>query len=602
LREKSGVQRRYITLLTALLIAVLSVSGVAFADSPTFSIDNSLEREEEYFPAGWVTTDTFEQKYTLEWAEEYSSRLKLDMKLEIESEDIIRSQDVDNKTLKPSFEFSIANLIVEFDFSVEDTIEYTNEFNTPRRDNIEFSAELEITPVFKLPALDSQLQRVIDQQGNLVDTVEDKFELTTSYEFGDAFDIDLSWKEEDVDDRIFDNSDIDSHEWEFEFDYSQTYTPALKVDFNTDWLGGREDTLNNAGLILTTEYTQEIENKLKFTLDTHPGVNSDLEFIIKDDLALNGDDDTVDLSLEVTQEVLSLGTMSEALTYNRNRITNPSDDKLTSEVGMELELAGAPWQYLDYAVTLALDTTDEDNYFVPGSSTDTVERSFEISATVTPNPLLVVDNSFTWEKASQDGVDSQSSRNLKIEATFEGELLDVPNLTFEPSVEIVSENDINQGEKSNSQTVELDFTYTWVLPENLSWELSPTYIWKREEGAVERSLEYEDDFTLNFVTPTWIFAFEKNSSFSVVLSDNESVAWQHVLIFAAEHELTPNIVFDTEYEYKFDGEDSNTDKLEANLEWAYRDTTLTFKFINDRTFEGIQNVLRTIEAEFQIEF
>jgi hypothetical protein len=151
--------------------------------------------------------------------------------------------------------------------------------------------------------------------------------------------------------------------------------------------------------------------------------------------------------------------------------------------------------------------------------------------------------------------------------------------------------------------VELNFVYAWVLPEHMAWEISPTYSWEYDDSdGISRTVDYEDEFSLDFITATWEFGFEKKSSFGYSLSDNEHLSWEHTFTTTAVRDLTPNIVFDADYEYKFDGEGENTDKVETNLEWAYRDTTLTFKFINDRSFEDAKDVVRTAEIEFQMDF
>lgn len=602
MRERTGGMGGCFMFGVAAFLLALLVCGPARADAPTFSIDNSVEREQEYFPSGWTTVDTYTQKYSLDWSEKYSSRLSLDLNFEVEAEDIIRSQDVDDKTITPHLELNVSKLITELSLVAEDTIEYTNEFNTPRYDNIEYGVDLSVTPLFKLPAIDSSLQRVVDDQTNLVDIVEDKFEVSTGYEFGDAFNVDLSWKSQKTDDRILDNSDTDSHDWDFSLDYSQTYTPAFKVDFNTDWQGSREDTLNNAGTILSVDYEKTLENKLKLTLESFPGATSDLEFVFKDDFVADSDDDGIDLSVEVVQDSLAMGTMTEEFTFSRNRVKGPLENTRNTELNLNLDFAGAPYKYLDYSATFEIGNTKDDDLAPGGTSNDTVDQSLDLSVTVAPNPKATVETSYSWEKSTQNGASSGSARTFKTEATFEGGLLDIPNLTFEPSVDIVSENDIAANNQTDTQTVDLEFTYLWVLPENMSWEISPKYSWEHDETGVTRTLDLEDDFTVELVTVSWNFKFEKSSSFTLDFDDTEPLVWEHTYTFNVDRELTPSIVFDAEYEYKFVGDGDNTDNVEANLEWTRRNKTLAFKIINDRIFEGPQNVVRTFEIDFQMDF
>ena len=595
--------RRWINVLIAVFLTmiILLPDGSLMADVPRFSIDNSFEREQEYIPGDWNIVDTYNQTYTLDWGETYSSRLAVDMTFELEMEDIIRSLDVDEKHVTPSFELDLTGLVWDLNLFVQDTIEDSNEFNTPRKDALEFGLDLELYPLY-LPPLKAQLQRLIDTQENLEDKVERKLDVSTDYDFADFFYVDMSWKEEDTDDRLFDNNDVLSQEYDFNFDYSQILTPTFKVDFQSGLFGSKEETRNNAGTLLLVEREKDFDAALKFTLDTFPDFTSDLEITKDRDLVGDSDEDEITLSVEYIQTLADLVTLTENLDLGRKTVSSPTEETLENDFEFTIELAGAPYKYTYYSIKYDYRIGDLEDEIDPTNTKKTVDQEFDLSVTIEPNEKVILDTSYNWSSTKEDGVETGTENTIKIEGVFDGELLDAPNLIFTPSLEISSEKDFTDNTTSNIVDLELDFVYGLVLARNVIWVLETTYNWKQDDGEVTSDLELGSDFVIDLITPTWEFYFEQNASATIFFDSIEPTTWDHDFTFGAIRELTPRIFFDVEYQYQYSSDDLNSDEFETNLEWRGRNSSLAFRVTNERVFEGPKDVLRTYEAEFTLEF
>lgn len=602
MRMSINDQRRISVLIAVLLtMIILLPDGSLMADAPGFSIDNSFERDQEYIPGGWNIVDTYNQVYTLDWQETYSSRLAVQMTFQLEMEDIIRSFDVDEKQLTPSFELDLSSLIWNLNFLVQDTIDLSNEFNMPRKDALEFGLDLGLSPLY-LPPLKVQLQRLIDTQENLEDKVESKFDVSTDYAFADFFDVDMSWKEEDTDDRLFDDNDVSSHEWDFNFNYGQVMTPAFKVDFQAGMSGGKEETRNNAGTLLLVEREKGLDAALKFTLDTFPDFTSDLEITRDRDFVADSDEDQITLSAEYTQPLVDLGTLTENLELGRKTVSSPTEETLENDFEFTIELAGAPYKYTDYSIKYNYSIGDLEDEVAPANNKKTVAQEFDLSLTFEPNEKVTLDTSYNWSSSKENGVGSGSDSTFKLEGVFDGELLNIPNLTFTPSLEIATEKNFTDGADSNSYSMDLDFVYTLVLPRNISWELQTIYNWKQDDGEITRDMDLDSELDIDFITPTWDFNFGHSASTAISFDGTEPTFWDHDFTFGASRELTPRIFFDVEYQYQYSGDGENSDDFETNLEWRGRDSSLAFKVTNERVFEGPKDVQRTYAAEFTMDF
>jgi len=594
--------RRWIKVLMTLLLPMIIIlpERPLMADSPSFNIDNTFEREQEYIPGDWNTTDTYTQEYSFNWSETFSARLEVDLNFELQLEDIIRSLDVDEKTLEPSLDLSFRSLVWDLSLLAKDTIDFTNEFNTPRKDSLEYGLELNLFP-FYLPALSIELQRILDMQDNLEDKVENKVDANIDYELTEFLNASFSWKEEITDDRMFDNSDIDSHDWEFNLDYSQTMTSSLKVDFQSNWRGSREDTLNNAGQILSSEREHEIENNLKFSLDTFPNFDSELEFILLNDFVEDGDEKTIDFTASYDQPIVELGTLTETVTITRERIDLTTENTSDLDMDFEVELAGTPDRYIDYSLKYTLEISDHEDGIDPSADLKSQEDTFDLSVTLTPNEKATIENSLNWSVTRENGSRSDSSREILIEGTFEGELFDVPNLTFSPLLELSKEKDFITGDTTDVFNLELEFIYSIVLPPTAFWELGSTYRWEKEEDLT-RELELTSDFTLELADFSWDVEFEEESTGTIEYDTDVPTFWEHDLTLTLGKDLTPVIRFDTQYTYSYDGDDANSDEIEADLEWRYRNTFLTFSYNRDRIFENPQDIVRVYTVEISMEF
>jgi hypothetical protein len=574
--------------------------GALMADSPTFSIYNEFEREQTYIPGDWNTVDTITQEYSLNWSETYSSRLALDIDFELQFEDVLRSLDVDQKTVEPSLDLNIKSLIWDLSLVALDTIDFTNEFNVKRKDALEYGAELDLFPYY-LPTLQVKSQRLIDTQENLEDKVEQKFDANMEYELSEILGVSLSWKEEKTDDRLFDNNDIDSHDWEFILDYGQTMTPSLKVDFQTNWYGNKEEVLNNAGQVLNTDREHEIEHKLKFSLDTFPDFDSSLELGYLTDFVENGDESTIDFTVGYDQPIVELGTLTETLTITRERIDLKTEKTTDLNIDLDIELAGVPDRYLDYSIKYTLSLSDLENEIDPTANKEGQDDEFDISVTLTPNEKATIENSFNWSATKENGVQSDSSKDIKVKGTFEGELFNVPNLVFTPLLELSREKDFVTGEIDNVSNLELECVYTFALPPTTSWEITSVYSWEREDD-LERAFEFTSDFIIEFVHPSWDVQFQETAYSKAEFDTGEPTFWEHDITFTIGKDLTPVIRFDTTYTYEYDGDDYDSDELEAVLEWEYRSTFLSLGYTRDRVFEGPKDVVRVYTAELAMEF
>jgi hypothetical protein len=524
----------------------------------------------------------------------------VDLDFELQFEDVLRSLDVDEKTVEPSLDLFIKSYVWDLSLVAQDTIDYSNEFNVERKDAIEFGVELNLFP-FYLPTLDVESQRLLDTQENLEDKVEEKLDANLEYELTDLLSLSLSWKEETTDDRLFDNNDLDSHDWEFNLDYGQAMTSSLKVDFQTNWSGRREDTLNNAGQILNIDQEHLIDNNLKFSLDTFPDFESALEIGYINDFVENGDETSIDFSVGYDQPVVDLGTLTESFSITRENVDLTTEKTTDVEIDLEVELAGEPDKYLDYSIKYTLGLSDHEDGIDPTADSDGQEDEFNFSVTLTPNEKTTIENSYNWSASRLNGVRSGSSRDIKIEGTFEGEMFNVPNLIVSPLLEMSKEKDFITSEITDVFNLELDLLYSVVLPPNASWELGSVYTWERED-ELERALEFTSEFSIEFIHSSWEIEFEEEASTEIEYDGEEPVSWEHDFSIDIAKDLTHAIRFDASYSYEYDGDGANSDEVETNLEWRYRSAFLSFSYSRSRVFEGPKDVVRVYNVEASIEF
>jgi hypothetical protein len=414
--------------------------------------------------------------------------------------------------------------------------------------------------------------------------------------------VDMSWIEEDTDDQLFDNNDISSHEWDFNLNYNQAMTPTFKVDFQSGLSGRHEETRNNAGTLILVEREHDFDAALKFTLDTFPDFTSDLEITTDRDFVENSDDDEITLSGEYIQTLVDLGTLTESIDLGRQTVSSPTEDTLENNFDFTIELAGTPYKYADYSVQYNFTIDDLKDNVAPANDNKSVGQEFDLSVTLTPDEKITLDTSYNWSSTKENGTGSESDSTFKIEGVFDGELLDVPNLTFSPILEISSEKDYSANTDSNIYNLELDFVYVFVLPRNVSWDIETNYKWKQDDGELTRELELDSELDIDFITSTWEFNFSESASTSISFDSNDPSFWDHDFTIGAIRELTPRIFFDVEYQYEYSGDGENSDDFETNLEWRGSNSSLAFKVANERVFEGPKDVLRTYEAEFTMEF
>ena len=580
--------------------------GPLMADAPYFSIDNSYEREQNYDPNGWIVTETFKQDYSLDWGVTFSDRLDMSTNFELTMEDVHNSDDVDTKNAVPHLDLSLVNPQATFDFTAEDTIDLTNEFNTNRKDAIDLSTKLSLTPIF-LPSMEGTYEVLTNDQENLEDTLEKKLDMTSSYSFGEMLDLDASWKQESLDDRLNNNSDTEDRKWDFNLSLNRLLTNSLKLNFDSSWTGEQNDTLNNAGAVISRDPSKTLKNKLLFTLDTFPQVNSDLELTYNKNFIEDTLEGNIKFSAEMTQEFLSVGSLTETLDLKRNRLQSPvpQDDEKKLESSFTLEFAGTPSKYLDYSIKQNFDWTNED--FADGSlNTDTKKNEFDLSATIVPMENLTFDVSYNQSSDHEKGTKTGESSDFKLKMTYEGEVLNVPNLVFEPSLELSTETNFAADDTTSTDKVDLKFTYEFILPEPFTLIVEPDYTLSISEGEKK-----EETFTLDYEM-SWDFKFSKWTVFldhtgtykrpisSTDLTDEPTFDGD----FDAHLTMTlaGNVDWDIEYKYMSSSDRDNEDTFEASLDWALYNMTFSLSAKNGRTFSALKDVTRTYTAEFSMEF
>ncbi|NOY87510.1 MAG: hypothetical protein GXP52_09480 [Deltaproteobacteria bacterium] len=576
------------------------------ADAPYFSIDNSYEREQNYDPNGWIVTETFKQDYSLDWGVTFSDRLDMSTNFELTMEDVHNSDDVDTKNAVPHLDLSLVNPQATFDFTAEDTIDLTNEFNTNRKDAIDLSTKLSLTPIF-LPSMEATYEILTNDQENLEDTLEKKLDMTSSYSFGEMLDLDASWKQESLDDRLNSNSDTEDRKWDFNLSLNRLLTDSLKLNFDSSWTGEQNDILNNAGAVISRDPSKTLKNKLLFTLDTFPQVNSDLELTYNKNFVEDTLEGNIKFSSEMTQEFLSVGSLTETLDLKRNRLQSPvpQDDEKKLESSFTLEFAGTPSKYLDYSIKQNFDWTNDD--FADGSlNTDTRKNEFDLSATIVPMENLTFDVSYNQSSDHEKGTKTGESSDFKLKMTYEGETLNVPNLVFEPSLELSTETNFAANDTTSTDKVDLKFTYEFILPEPFTLIVEPDYTLSISEGEKK-----EETFTLDYEM-SWDFKFSKWTIFldhtgtykrpisSTDLTDEPTFDGDFDAHFTMT--LAGNVDWDVEYKYMSSSDRDNEDTFEASLDWALYNMTFSLSAKNGRTFSALKDVTRTYTAEFSMEF
>ncbi len=597
--------RRYLSVpqvgFGCLILLVLLSPGILLAGAPGFSLDNSYERESEFINSDWNIQKTYSQDYTLDWSHKFSDRLDVNLEFDLTVEDIFKSKDVDTKEIIPTIELDMSGVVWDIGFTAQDTIEYTNEFNKERKDAIELSTELNLVPFF-MPTFDATFQKLINDQENLEDTDEEKLDFISTYKFGEILNLDASYKKEKLDDKLIDNSDKDLEKWDFTASLNQPMTPALKFNLDTTFQGETEDTLNNAGVVVSTDRSRSIENRARIALDAWPAVSSDLE--ITDEKEFEDDTDTTNVSFnfEISQELLTIGTLTETFDYDRERVKSPipADDVRELDISLDFEFAGNPTDYVDYSVKQSFEFGDDD-FEDDTKDTDLRKREFDLSLTVTPFESLSLDTAVNRSAEYTIGVLSSETRSYKIELTYEGEALHFPNLAFNPSVEFTTEDDRVDNEVTDTQTIDLQFTYTFSLPKAFIVTLEPNYTIERTDGStdtIELGMAYEVSMTLEHAD--WELAIENNGEYTVNFGEEND--FDNDFDVRVSMGLFGNMRFDLEYQYQYSRDSEDEDTLEAALDMDFNKYTFNISYENDRTFVAEKDVLRTFAAEFTMDF
>lgn len=603
LRNISQHRWGYLRFFTCLCVLFVLLNGTALADVPVFTIDNGYERDQEYDPVDWIVTETFFQMYTLDWGESFTDRLDLDMQFQLGMEDIHNSQDVDTKTVSPYLDLGLVNPYWDFSFTAEDVIEYTNEFNKARKDEIQYSTQFSLFPRL-LPALQITYDVLQNQQENLEDNLEKRLDIVSDYSFGDMVILDARWKKDTFDDRLVDFNDKDSESWDVNLSLIQLLTPTLKLNFESTWEGDYEDTLDNAGTVIESNNSEGLENKLLLTLDSFPMVHSDLELFSNREFIDNTHETDINFGFEIAQQFLELGTLIETFELGRNRFRSPVPQNDLTELDFlfSVEFTGVPSQFIGYSIEQSFEAID--STFADSSlNTDTFNSEFDLSVTIVPFYELVIDTSYNQSTDYEKGSRTGEAQNLKIEMTYEGEALYIPNLIFEPSILFSTETDYVVNDTTRTEEVDLHFIYEFNTPPPLLFILEPGYLIKRIDGVTEdEELRFDYDFSWDVRWRAWTLFFQYLGEYTQPLVEDETTTHDNEFNFEASTVLIGNLFLDVDYSFRTFKEEDKQDALTVNLDWDFYNMILSLAYKNNRTFSLVKEENRTIRAEFFMEF
>lgn len=603
MRKISQHRRGYLRLFTSVCVWFLLLSGTVLADAPTFTLDNGYEREQEYDPNDWIVTERYLQLYTLHWGETFTDRLEVDLEYQLALEDIHNSEDVDTKTVSPYFDIAVINPYWDLNFVAEDVIEYTNEFNKARKDEVQYSAQFGLFPKL-FPAFQITYDQLQNTQENLEDTLEKKLDIVGDYSFGEMVVIDGRWKNEEFDDRLIDFNDKDSESWDLNLSLIRLLTPTLKLNFESTWEGDYEDTLDNAGTVIDSSNSEGWENKLLLTLDSFPRIHSDFEIFNNREFIDDTNETDVNFGFQIAQQFLELGTLFETLELGRNRFKSPipQNDSTELDFFFSVEFTGVPSQFIGYSIEQAFEATDS-TYTDSSLNTDTFNSEFDLSVTIVPFYELAIDTSYNQSVDYEEGSRTDEAQNLKIELTYEGAALYIPNLIFEPSILLSRETDFVINDTTTSEEIDLHFIYEFNTPPPLLFILEPGYLIKRVDGVREdQELRFDYDFSWDVRWRAWTLFFQYLGEYTQPLVGDEPITHDQEFTFETSTRLLGNLYLDFDYTVRTFKDDDKQDVMIVNLDWDFYNMILSLGYKNDRVFSVVKEENRRVLAEFFMEF
>jgi hypothetical protein len=586
------------------VLFILYASPV-LADRPIFTIDNSYDRNESYDPNGVVVTETFSQNYSLDWTESITDRLDASLIFKLTMDDTHASEGVDTKNVSPTFDLNLLNPIWDLTLTVQDNIEYSNEFNSARKDAIEYGVELNLLP-YILPPLSATYRVAVDDQENLSDSTSKKLDLNTDYLFGKSLNVNGAWKLEVFDDRLNDLSDTESQDWNLNLSWYTILTPALKFNLESSWDGGSEETLDNSGTVISSSQTETLDNSFKLSLVSWPGIISNFELSQENDLVEGSEDGSISFSIETGQVFLGAGTLLETLEISRDSFKSsiPQEDSTESTYNFSVEFFGDPSKYLSYSVNQTFEWKDSD---FADSSQDTNTRSdaFDLSLSLFPTYYFIVDITYNQSADFEGGSQTAESKQFKLSLDYSGEVLNVPNLLFVPKLDYSTDIDLVTDVKNVKETIDLDLIYEFNLPPQLGLIVQPSYSWSRSNGDTtteDLTVDYEVFWDLQY--GQWSVLFNHNGDYTkpLLTGTEEEDTFDKEFNVIAIAVLAGNIDFDLDYQFTMPDGDDNQDSLTLSLVWLLYNSTISTSFENSRTFSDERDETRTFTVEFFMEF
>jgi hypothetical protein len=589
------------------LAAALLYPAAAAAKAVSFTIDNKLERTQEYNVGGWIYSDIISQIYELKWEHVFSTKLKAGTIFKLTMDDTLKSQDIDTKVVTPSAEITLNGNVWDLAFTFKDTVTFSNEFNTPRHDTIDAGADFNLIP-YLLPPLKASYKVNRDYQKDLVDTQERKLDLSTTFTF-DLFTIDGSWRQGTKDDFLRVNADTEDAGWDFNLSYNQVLTPALRLAYTNALVGDRLETFDHDTGILATPpaLVHTINNKIKLELQGYPVISSYIELGRERSVPTDDTKDTVGFDVTATQDVLSIGTAKESATYTLTSEDSPTIDTAEGKWLYTLELAGSPYRYVDYTIKYTLEDVDKDAT-LPADDLVSRDGKLDLSATITPTTPITLDVGYSQAAKDVNGSRASESSTFKVKGAFRGEFLDIPNLTFTPTANINRERNYGEDTFTRSEDIKLEFKYSFNLPDPLVFDLAPTYGWMKTAGKTTDNY-YSLSYTMGAkgrvggwganITLTGEF---KNNLGPVDGAGVWSLAKD--LEIAISRKLTRTLTSRYSHKYKVpaDSAAGTSDADELGLQWSYMRMNAELTMNRDRTFADPRIDTRKIVARFGMLF
>jgi hypothetical protein len=573
----------------------------------SFKIDNKLDHNEQFSLGDWITTDTVNQSYQLNWMPPISSRLRVGVTFGLTMNDVINSHNVDTKDVTPTLDITIVNPVWDLKLTWKDLISFTNEFNTARHDRIDAGVDLNLQADY-FPPLKTTYRLATDYQEDRTDTLERRITAATSYAVGGALALDSSYQMADKEDFRNTNSDTRSRSWDFNTNYNRQLMPGIKLSYTNTLKGGVDETLDQmTGVVLSSNPIHNIGNKFKVTWDGFPGFSSNLDLFRDETKATRNVASTGNVGFVFDQSLLSLGTLKEDVRYSLNTLSSPTADDREGVFTTSVELVGGPYRYLDYSVKTSIELRDKEG---ADPAADLFSRSpkLDISATINPSPPLLLDVAYSFAEVYASGSPASSTRTFKLKGDFKGTFLKIPNLTFTPS--LVVNNDYNLADDSVNRSRDMSITvkYSPDLPRVFMLEIGPSFNLSEQNGEITaHSLGVVYRMESKVPVGSAIFNVLLNGDYLNNMEDASAkstwtLAKEANVTFSQPLTRTVNATARYKYTVPSGANPSIPDSIELGVTWKYLNMSSEINFVRDRTFGGERIENRKYSGRFAMDF